>query len=196
MAALTSADVTLTKIKKQRVGLMRESLYTVAFGDGAKTVPTNGVPLPVLSLFGLKKVDFHQVCKISMNGYVYDYDLENHSIRIYQAGGFTPGGTVTAPVFTGTPLAVHSHDLEFKANAAANAVTMAANSLRNASANALTVVGGGADGGIMDKTGGTPAGDNSVPTFTGQEVLGAPLVHVPTSHAPAATTLRLLLRGK
>lgn len=46
------------------------------------------------------------------------------------------------------PAIAHSHSLIFKANAAANAVTMAANSLRNASAGDLTVVGGGADGGI------------------------------------------------
>jgi hypothetical protein len=41
----------------------------------------------------------------------------------------------------------HAHDILFKANAAANAVTMAANSLRNASAGDLTVAGDGADGG-------------------------------------------------
>lgn len=44
--------------------------------------------------------------------------------------------------------AAHAHDLVFKANAAANAVTMAANSLRNATGGDLTVTGGGADGGI------------------------------------------------
>ncbi len=49
-----------------------------------------------------------------------------------------------------TDHAVHAHDLVFQANPAANAVTMAANSLRNASAGALTVVGAGADGGIMN----------------------------------------------
>jgi len=158
MAALTSADVTLTKIKKQRVGLMRESLYKVAFGDGAKTVPTNGVPLPVLGLFGLKRVDFHQLAPVTVNGYQYRYDEVNHSLRIFES-------------------ATHAHNLVFKANAAANAVTMAANSLRNASASALTVVGGGADGGIM-------------------LVAAGPLTEVPISHAPAATILRLLLRGK
>ena len=158
MAALTSADVTLTKIKKQRVGLMRESLYKVAFGDGAKTVPTNGVPLPVLGQFGLKRVDFHQLAPVTINGYQYRYDEVNHSIRIFES-------------------AVHTHYLVFKANAAANAVTMAANSLHNASAGDLTIAGGGDDGGIMT-------------------VAGKPLAEVPVSHAPAATTLRLLLRGK
>ena len=158
MAALTSADVTLTKIKKQRVGLMRESLYKVAFGDGAKTVPANGVPLPVLGLFGLKRVDFHQLAPVTVNGYCYRYDEVNHSIHIFES-------------------ATHAHNLVFKANAAANAVTMAANSLRNASAGDLTVVGGGSDGGIM-------------------LVAAKPLTEVPTSHAPAATILRLLLRGK
>ena len=158
MAALTSADVTLTKIKKQRVGLMRESLYKVAFGDGAKTVPANGVPLPVLGQFGLKRVDFHQLAPVTINGYHYLYDEMNHSIHIFESSA-------------------HTHDLVFKANAAANAVTMATNNLHNASGEDLTAAGGGADGGIM-------------------AVGGRPLAEVPTSHAPAATTLRLLLRGK
>ena len=46
----------------------------------------------------------------------------------------------------------HAHDLVFEANPAANAVTMAADSLRNASAGALTVTGGGADGGVQNQT--------------------------------------------
>ena len=158
MPALIAADVTIIKIRRQRVGLMRESLYKVAFGDGVKTVPTNGVPLPGLDKFGLRRVDFHQLAPVTINGYHYRYDEANHSIRIFES-------------------AAHAHNLMFKANAAANAVTMAANSLRNASAGDLTVAGGGADGGIMS-------------------VAGRPLTEVPTSHAPAATILRLLLRGR
>ena len=158
MPALIAANVTITKIRRQRVGLMRESLYKVAFGDGAKTVPTNGVPLPVLGQFGLKRVDFHQLAPVTINGYHYRYDEVNHSIRIFES-------------------AAHAHDLVFKANAAANAVTMAANSLHNASAGDLTIAGGGNDGGIM-------------------AVAARPLTEVPASHAPAATILRLLLRGK
>ena len=83
MPALIAADVTITKIRRQRVGLLRESLYKVAFGNGIKTVPTNGVPLPVLNRFGLKRVDFHQLAPVTINGYHYRYDEVNHSIRIF-----------------------------------------------------------------------------------------------------------------
>ncbi len=58
---------------------------------------------------------------------------------------------IRAPsAFAITDHPVHAHDLVFAANPAANAVTMAANSLRNATAGALTVVGAGADGGIQN----------------------------------------------
>ena len=61
-------------------------------------------------------------------------------------GNHTPANIVAAL----DPHAVHAHDLVFEANPAANAVTMAADSLRNATAGALTVTGGGVDGGVQD----------------------------------------------
>lgn len=46
--------------------------------------------------------------------------------------------------------AAHAHNMIYKANPAANAVTMAANSLHNATAGDITVAGAGADGGIQN----------------------------------------------
>ena len=90
----------------------------------------------------------------------------------------------------------HSHDLIFKANAAANAVTMAANSLRNATAGDLTVTGGGADGGIAAITGGTPAGTNNAPAFTGTAVGAAALVEVAnTTDLSALTGVKFMAIG-
>ena len=68
-------------------------------------------------------------------GHVFEWDKTNKKIKALYP-------TVVA--------AAHAHSLVFKANAAANAVTMAANSLRNASVGDLTVVGAGTDGGIQN----------------------------------------------
>jgi hypothetical protein len=64
------------------------------------------------------------------------------------------------------PQSPHAHDVLFKANPAANAVTMAANSLRNASAGDLTVAGAGADGGVRNSTAGAGSEYAGTPNFT------------------------------
>src|SRR4030042_1269212 len=86
MTALADTNVTLTKVKKHRIGLMRECIYQVSFGNAALTVPANGVPLPALAQFGgLRTVKFHQIAPVTIDGYDYKYDEVNHSIRIFQS---------------------------------------------------------------------------------------------------------------
>jgi len=172
MGALVAGDVTLTKVKRQRVGMMRESFYLLAFGDASKTVPTNGIPLPALGLFGLKAVHFHQIAPVTVNGYEYRYDETNHSIRIFQSAGFTPAGTVAAPTIN---------------IAGGEAGTVAIGIASDANAAALSKTA------ATSRTGITGV---QAPAFTGTAVTAAPLAEVPTSHAPAATILRLWLRGK
>ena len=157
MTALADTNVTLTKVKKHRIGLMRECIYQVSFGNAALTVPANGVPLPALAQFGgLRTVKFHQIAPVTINGYDYKYDEVNHSIRIYQSAEFTPAGTNAAE-------ATHVH-----------VENTAASYTQNAN---------------------TAAGASHNHVLTGTLNAAGPLTHVPTSHAPAATVLRLLLRG-
>lgn len=200
MGAFVAADVTITKVKKQRVGLMKESLYLVAFGDASKTVPTNGIPLPALGLFGLKQVDFHQLAPVTVNGYAYRYDETNHSIRLFQVPGFTPAGTVAAPVFSGSALGAHTHDVKLIGGITATepVAVQSGDTLGKNAATDRTIAGADAatKGGVVGVTGGTPAGSNSAPAFTGAAVAAGALSEVPTTHAPAATVLRLMLRGK
>jgi len=87
----------------------------------------------------------------------------------------------------------HAHDLVFNANAAANAVTMAANSLRNATAGALTVTGGGADGGVQDQA--IPAHVVTQPNDHPAADIAAALIHNAVDiaaalidHAPSGVT--------
>lgn len=172
MGALVAADVTITKVKRQRVGLMKESLYLVAFGDASKTVPTNGIPLPALGLFGLTTVQFHQIAPVTVNGYAYRYDEAHHSLRLFQVAGFTPAGTVAAPTIN---------------IAGGEAGTVAIGIASDANGAALSKTAATARTGITGV---------QAPAFTGAAVAAGALSEVPTSHAPAATVLRLMLRGK
>jgi len=96
MADLASTDVTLTKIVKHRVGLLRQCVYQVDWTTGKDyPVAGTGVLLPALSYFELARVDFFDLKPITINGLTYKYDKTNHSIRIFQSAGFTPAGTIT-----------------------------------------------------------------------------------------------------
>ena len=117
--------LSISNKKTSVFGNKRISKFDVAFGA---SYPTGGEALS-LSTIGLNEVDIVMISQKS--GYVLEYDYTNNKVLAYRSPS-------------------HSHDLVFKANAAANAVTMAANSLRNASAGDLTVAGGGADGGISN----------------------------------------------
>jgi hypothetical protein len=118
------------------------------------------------------------------------WDYANNKLMAFRVATFTPAGTVAAPTFTG---AAHAHDMVFKANPAANAVTMAANSLRNATAGDLTVAGAGADGGIQNTT---ATGTNSVPAFTGGAQGQIAFAQVSNAVNLSAVTVRCLFIGR
>jgi len=113
-------------------------------------------------------------------GFSFQVDYVNKKILVYSSAGFTPAGTISAPIFTGSALATHRHTLHFQTSAAANAVTAAANQLRTAAAafDVAGVANSAGEGGIVDVGAGTPAGTNSVPTFTGTAVAQAGLSEV------------------
>lgn len=77
----------------------------------------------------------------------------------------------------------HSHALLFEANAAANAVTMAADSIRNATAGALTVKADNADGGVV------PAAA-SITTIANQQA-----IEIPNASNVAAVTIYAIVVG-
>ena len=116
--------LSISNKKTSVFGNKRISKFDVAFGA---SYPTGEEALS-LSTIGLNEVDIVMISQKS--GYVLEYDYTNNKVLAYRS-------------------AAHAHDLVFKANAAANAVTMAANSLHNSSADDLTVITG-ADGGISN----------------------------------------------
>ncbi len=92
MAELASTDITVTVNAQDRncagVGANKDIVVaTIAFGDGALTYPTTGIPLPAIGAFGLHKaIDFMAVQGALGVGYSYAYDSTNHSIEIWDAG--------------------------------------------------------------------------------------------------------------
>lgn len=106
MADLAKTDVTVTLSPKQRFFPplpVTLSFPVVAFGDGAKTYPTNGVPMPA-GLFGMKKA-INYVAPAFASGYLCTYDATYDTIRIYKGNGVAPSvelGNVAVPALSMT----------------------------------------------------------------------------------------------
>lgn len=112
MAAIAIANVTETLLPqdKQSLGKLKIAFPSLAFGNGALTYDTNGIPLP--NLLGMKNVIKRLTIQQPVDGLVYKYDptvrvanpvAPYGTIRIYQGAGFTPAGTIAS----------HTHDIKF-----------------------------------------------------------------------------------
>lgn len=88
MPAIAVANVTATMVGKSEIGKVSKSrVMDLAFGDGALTYPTGGIPLST-SLLGMKRdVDAVQICDASAaDGFVYKWDKTNNKILIFTQG--------------------------------------------------------------------------------------------------------------
>ena len=93
MADLVAADVTVTP--QTNIGLnpyihgpKRYCSVKITFGDGAKTYPSGGVPMPGFASWGLTR-NIETVFLDdpgSPSAYTHKYDRANNKIRIYSAG--------------------------------------------------------------------------------------------------------------
>lgn len=104
MADLTSADVTVT-MGVRDVNFTQQdwlrSYPTIAFGNGVKTYPTNGVPLPAKTTLGLRLGEVKRVNVTgAVDGLEYGYDYTNHTIRIWTAGVEHTGGATAVVAVT------------------------------------------------------------------------------------------------
>lgn len=87
MADLTANDVTVT-LTDQDVDFMtfnKVVMPKIAFGDGAKTIPAGGIPLPDLNHFGLHKEIKRGRVEHQADGYIYRVDRENHKLMVFFA---------------------------------------------------------------------------------------------------------------
>lgn len=95
MVDLVAGDVTLTIENKNREGKLRRYRTKVVFGDGVKTYPAGGVPLPASGSFGMvRRLDYIQLIDDNdAAGIIWKYDKENNKLRGY----WPTGGAGTAP---------------------------------------------------------------------------------------------------
>jgi|SRR6266850_8015033 len=87
MVALVAGDITVTVNERRIAGSnkKRRNRVTITYGDGAKTYPAGGIPLPAASGFGMtRQIDYVTlVDPMAGDGFVYKYDSVNNKIRIY-----------------------------------------------------------------------------------------------------------------
>lgn len=125
---LTAADVTVTlslqEMDYSAQGRVR-SFPMLTFGGAGKTYGSgNGIPMPDIKKFGMKKEIKRVYIEKPANGYGYHFDRVNHKLRILQAANdlkFIGGITATEPV------AIDGGDTLGK-NAATNRTILAADS--------------------------------------------------------------------
>lgn len=140
MADLAAGDVTYTIQNMRTLGNSRKSVRaSLAFGDGALTVPANGIPISKAKLGCPNVIESMIVCDQGTSGYVFQYDQSAEKLVVMRA-----------------PAQTHTHDLLLVngavADAAGTRVNAGANALgANTGAN-LTITGSGANGGIVSTT--------------------------------------------
>lgn len=155
---------------------------------------TGGYTLNAASL-GWSQLDSVEVVagNSASGGYDFNWDSTNKKLMAFVGAGFTPAGTVAAPVFTGT---AHTHTLTLKNAAVADGATTRVNAGSNLlGANTggdLTIAGNGANGGINNTT---SAGTNSAPAFTGTAVSAAVASQVANATDLSAVVVRCRFIG-
>jgi hypothetical protein len=95
MAALVAADITTVISDRRIVGKRKVVRGTIAFGDGSKTYPTAGVPLPALSVFGFQRqMDAFDI--YGVNERTTEYQLRfgpaSRTLLMYEEEGVAAGG--------------------------------------------------------------------------------------------------------
>lgn len=105
MADLAATDVTITIEERWQTQRKRHSRVKIQFGDGVKTYPSGGVPMPAASAFGMaRQLDYLKVIDdASGTLLVWKYDKVNKKFRGFWAfggAGAAPVAAATAPVVT------------------------------------------------------------------------------------------------
>lgn len=140
MANIAATDITVTLNHKSILGDSRRRINaTLAFGDGALTYPSGGVPISKGALGLPNAIESLVVYDSGTSGYRWTYDTTNEKLVAMQA-----------------PVQTHTHDLLFKEGAVADGATTRVNAgadLLGANAGGdITVTGGGANGGVVSTT--------------------------------------------
>ena len=114
MADFASTDVTVTVNQQKKVNgspTRRNNQCTIAFGDGALTYATGGVPMPAGGSFGMpnKIVDSMIVQETAGGaGYVAEYDATNNKMYLWMGDYNNAADGPLIQVANGTAIAAMS----------------------------------------------------------------------------------------
>lgn len=95
MPALAASNVTVTVSERWIEGGKRHSRGTIAFGDGALTYPTAGVPLPAIGIFGfVRNMDTLEIFgnNARTTDYMTRYNKAAHALLLYEEEAAAAGG--------------------------------------------------------------------------------------------------------
>lgn len=137
----------ITVVDTQRVseGNKWKIIGTLALDN---SYPTGGYAITPAQI-GLSQIQSFDIQVES--GYSFQYVEQTAKIKAYDVGGFTPAGTVAAPVFTGNALAAHGHNIQVTADevitvTAGTGVSSALANIPVGSINNVFVTAGGVTG--------------------------------------------------
>ena len=75
MADIAASDVTYTLVKARKTGSsLNQNLVRLAFGDGALTVPANGIPLTKAKMGCPVDIQSMSIVDKGVSGYIFQYD--------------------------------------------------------------------------------------------------------------------------
>lgn len=102
MVDLVAADITVTVEDRNIEGKKKRNRVKITFGDGAKTYPAGGVPIPVFGIFGMvRNLDYLTLFdNDDASGILWKYDTTNKKLRGYRQGVRT-GSTAAADSVSG-----------------------------------------------------------------------------------------------
>lgn len=83
MADLAATDVTVA-LDRYKFGKARMSYANLAFGDGAKTYPFGGIPLPAAGSLGINAINDIEIISPDYDGTIWRYDKTNHKLKAYR----------------------------------------------------------------------------------------------------------------
>jgi hypothetical protein len=186
MGALAASDVAVVLAQQDRDALgisQKISFPRITFGDGVKTYPSGGIPLPDFRAFGFLKGIKRFLIQQPPNGYVYKYDAANNKLMIFQGVGGSAGASVVIPN--------HTHDVKLIGGITATepVAVQGGDTLGKNAATDRTIAG--ADSATK---GGVVAAALSG-TVNGTSGDAGPLTELANTVAPAATSLDLLVIG-
>lgn len=110
MADIASSDVTYSVLKQRRMSNSQASnLVRLSFGNGALTVPANGIPLLKGKMGCPANIESLKVVDQGLSGYVFQYDQSAEKL-IVMHGDYDPAAV--GPLVEASAVAIAAQVIE------------------------------------------------------------------------------------